>query len=803
MRRIHQMGRRMARAFDGIGDESGLSAGDASGAVAGGNCDWPPATLASGGTSVYSGTGMDNEQLLHDINELNHLFRNSASIETLLNKAVEMVAERTQSAVCSIYLYDPQEQELTLRATKGLNPESVGHVRLKLGQGLTGLALKEMRPICETDASRNPSYKYFPGIFEERYDAFLAMPIARGISRLGVLVLQRGTGQSFCDEDITALEIVASQLANIIENAQFILGIHEPRRPAVKEPAPAMKFIKGKVAAEGYAYAPAMIVDKQKSLALFLHRDFARTYRLEDFTAAVACTERQLEELQAQVEHQLSDAASLIFAAHLMILKDKEFMGRITQRIERGVNAPAAVAEVATDYMQALVTSSNAHMREKVNDIEDLAIRLINNLLREGEQVNVHKDHIVITQGLFPSDLLKLSSEGVKAIVLVGGGITAHISILARSLNIPMVIVNTFELLDVPDETPILVDAEMGNLYVDPDEEIVRRFQEQRKARLTLDEQKRLMKPQTTTADGTRVQLMVNINLLSDLKLASELHCDGIGLYRTEFPFIVRTMFPTEAEQYVIYRKLVESMPGRPVTLRTLDAGGDKILSYYHDIEEQNPAMGMRSIRFSLRNRAIFGEQLRAILRAGAGADLRIMFPMISSVDEFTQARDAVYEAREQLARQGIAHHPDPRLGIMVELPSVADLMADFAKEVDFFSIGTNDLIQFVLGVDRTNESVADLYLPHHPAMLRMLNRIVRAAVDAGRDISICGDMAHQPPYIPFLLGIGVRTLSVDPIYLLRTQQTIAAVSMGDAEALARSVLAQSRIGGVEALLKV
>jgi phosphotransferase system enzyme I (PtsP) len=746
---------------------------------------------------------MDNKQLLYDINELNHLFRDSASIETLLNKAVEMVAGRTQSAVCSIYLYDPQEQELTLRATKGLSPESVGRVRLKLGQGLTGLALKEMKPVCESDASRNPHYKYFPGIFEERYNAFLAMPIARGVSRLGVLVLQRGTGQSFCEEDITALEIVVSQLANIIENAQFILGIHEPRREAVKKPTAGVKFIKGKVAAEGFAYAPAMIVDKQKSLTLLLHRDFAKTYTREDFSAAVASTERQLEKLQEQVEHQLSDAASLIFAAHLMILKDKEFIGRIVRRIERGVNAPAAVAEAATDYMQALVTSTNAYMREKVNDIEDLAVRLIDNLLREGEQGGIHRDHVIITQRLFPSDLLKLSSEGVRAVSLVGGGITAHISILARSLSIPMVIVNSFDLLDVPDGTPILVDAEMGNLYVDPNEVVVKRFQEQRKARLTLAEQKRLMKPLTTTADGTRVQLTVNINLLTDLKVASELHCDGIGLYRTEFPFIVRTTFPTEAEQYVIYRKLVDSMPGKPVTLRTLDVGGDKILSYYNDIQEQNPAMGMRSIRFSLRNQAIFGEQLRAILRAGAGADLRIMFPMISSVDEFSQARDAVHDAREQLAKQGIEHHPHPKLGMMVELPSVADLMADFAREADFFSIGTNDLIQFMLGVDRTNESVADLYLPHHPAMLRTLNRIVRGAVEAGRDISICGDMAHQPQYIPFLLGIGVRTLSVDPIYLLRTQQTVAGVSIGEAEALARSVLAQSRIGDIEALLKV
>lgn len=746
---------------------------------------------------------MNGEQLLYDINELNHLFRDSASIETLLNKAVEMVAQRTGSAVCSIYLYDPQEQELVLRATKGLNPESVGRVRLKLGQGLTGLALKEMRPVCETDASHNPSYKYFPGIFEERYDAFLAVPIARGVSRLGVLVLQRSTGQSFCDEDTTTLETVASQLANIIENAQFLLGMHEPHRETVKSLPDELRFIKGKAASEGFAYAPSMILARQNTLGLFLRHNVGKAYTLEDFRSAVAATESQLEELQEQVEHKLSDAASLIFTAHLMILKDKEFIGKIIRRIESGENAPAAVAGVATDYMQSLLASNNAYMREKINDIEDLAVRLINNLVREGEEVSAYKDHVVITQGLFPSDLLKLSSEGAKAIVLVGGGVTAHISILARSLAVPMVIVNTHELLSLPNGTPVLVDAEVGNVFLDPNDTILERFGSQQRARLTLDEQKRLMKPFTATTDGARAQLLANINLLSDLKIACELHCDGVGLYRTEFPFLIRTTFPTEAEQYVIYRKLVEAMQDKPVTFRTLDAGGDKILSYYHDVQEQNPALGMRSIRFSLHNKGIFIEQLRAILRAGAGADLRIMFPMISSVDEFRQARDVVSEAIEQLEKQGIEHHEKPRLGMMVELPSVIDLIDDFAREADFFSIGTNDFIQFMLGVDRTNESVADFYLPHHPAVLRALNRIVHGVLENGREISICGDMAHQPEYIPFLIGIGVRAFSVDPIYLLRTQQVITTTSLGYAQSLARSVLAQSRIPDIAALLLI
>lgn len=762
---------------------------------------WTQESLSRIGGILVGRKTMDSERLLYDINELNHLFRDSASVETLLNKAVETVAERTQSEVCSIYLYNSEKRELTLRATRGLNPESVGKVRLKLGQGLTGQALKEMRTICETDASRSPSYQFFPGIFEERYNAFLAVPIARGLSKMGVLVLQRNSDHCFSGPDTTALETVASQLANIIENAQFLIGIHEPAQETPKDLPASLKFVKGKMAAEGFAYAPALILDKQRSLTLLLNQEYERTYTLEDFREAVARTESQLEQLQEMVEHKLSDAASLIFAAHLMILKDRDFTDKIVAMIEAGANAPEAVVQTATQYIQNFLASDRAYMREKANDIEDLAVRLVNNLVSKNDDVDVYRKHVIVTRGLFPSDLLKLSSEGASAVVLVGGGVTSHISILARSLAMPMVIADTFELLNVPDGTPLLVDAEMGNVFVDPDDGVLDKFWDRQRARLTLADQKKLMKPETTTADGVRMMLMTNINLLTDLKVANELHCDGVGLYRTEFPFIIRTTFPSEAEQYVIYRKLVESMPGKPVTFRTLDAGGDKILSYYHDIKEQNPALGMRSIRFTLQNKAIFIEQVRAILRAGAGANLRIMFPMISSLDEFAEAKEVIHESIAQLAKQGIEHNPTPKLGMMVELPAVVDLADDFAREADFFSIGTNDLIQFLLAADRTNEAVAKFYLPHHPSVLRVLNHIARAAIEHNCDLSLCGDMAHETQYMPFLLGIGIKTFSVDPIYLLRTQQAIAATSLKDAEALAQAMLSKSRISEIAALL--
>jgi len=740
---------------------------------------------------------MDNAQLLYDISELNNLFRESASIQNLLDKTVEMVASHTGSDVCSVYLYNNEHNELVLSATRGLNPESVGKVKLKLGQGLTGLALQEMRPVCEKDAANSPNYKFFPGIFEERYDCFLAVPIARGISKIGVLVVQREKGKAFSNSDITALEAAASQLADIIENARFLMAMHEPYledKKAVDVLPEQLKFIRGKVASEGFAYGPAKVADKKKNLATLLHRKFDDTYTLDDFERALTNTAAQLEELQERVGKKLSDAASLIFAAHLVILKDRYFVGGMIKLIESGMNPPDAVMQVAKEYIESFATSDSTYMQEKIQDIEDLIVRMMNNLLSEAEDIGKLKGHVIITRELYPSDLLILSSEDAGGIVLVGGTITSHLSILASSLRIPMVVTDTFELLDLPDGSPVLVDAEIGNVYVDPSDDILERFESQQKARLTLEQQKRSVKPITATHDGTRVHLMANINLLADLKIACELQCEGVGLYRTEFPFMIRRNLPTETEQFITYSKLVQMVGSRPVTFRTLDIGGDKTLSYYHDIKEQNPALGLRSIRFSLQNKPVFAEQIRAMLRAGAGADLRIMFPMISSIDEFCQAREVVSECLETLDKQGVEHNHRPKLGIMVELPCVVDLIDDFVKEADFFSIGTNDLIQFMLGVDRTNENVAGSYLPHHPSVLRALKKVVHAAEQGGREVSVCGDMAHQERYLPFLLGIGVRVLSIDPRYLPRIQKAISDIDINEAQSVTATMLAQSRI---------
>lgn len=748
---------------------------------------------------------MDHIKLICDINELNHLFRDSISVESFMQRTVEMVADHLQTDVCSIYIYDDEEQRLVLKATTGLNTAAVGRISMDLGEGLTGLALKELRPIYVCNASAHPNYKFFSGLQEEEYETFLAVPITRGIQRIGVLVLQRKERMEFAENELLACKAVASQLANIIENAKFLMTIHLPQAPqpdgSGKGISEDLKFIHGRIASGGFAYAKARVVDKEKTFAYLVQRHYTRKYGREEFRVALEMTRKQLEILQHQIEEKLSDAASLIFASHLMILKDHEFIGAMERLIEEGENPPEAVLKIASEYISIFSSSKNAYIREKVKDVEDLTVRLVGNLIREVESIADYNNKVLIARDLFPSDLLRLSSEEARGIVLVSGGVTSHLSILARSLQIPMVIANKPELMEIPNDTPVLVDGHTGYVYVGPEQAVVEKVRTRNRQIEESRGRAPEVKPQTMTRDGERVILRANINLVSDLELAERMKSEGVGLYRTEFPFVIRNDFPSENEQYTTYRKLIEAMPGRPVVFRTLDIGGDKVLSYFQNAYEQNPSLGLRSIRFSLQNKEVFAEQIRAMLRAGLGGDLRIMFPMISSPDEFCEAREVVTQCCRELLNEGTPFNEDPMVGMMIEIPSVVPMLDVFARHADFFSIGTNDFIQFMLGVDRTNENVESFYIPHHPAVLRSLSQIAQLCIQHGLELSLCGDMAGQTEYIPFLLGIGITVLSMDPGSIPRIQKFIGEVKMSECRAVAEQVLSCSSVQEVVSAL--
>ena len=749
---------------------------------------------------------MEHSKLLCDIGELNHLFRDSVSIENFLQRIVDMVGEHTKADVCSIYLYDDTEQVLTLKATRGLNQQSVNEVKLKLGEGITGQALQQLNPICLSRASQHPQYKGFEGLNEEPFECYLGVPILRGIERIGAMVLQRKEGFPFDEAEILTCRAVASQLANMIENARFLIAFHDTgddvsfTKPAFKSKR-LPTFIKGQSASKGYALAPCRSYNNRTNFKSVINRDYSDDYTIDDLKIAMATSSRQLEQMQAAVDQKLDDAASLIFSSHLLILKDRVFLKKIEQEIEKGSSVPQSLLAVVNNYIETFSAAQNVFIREKANDMEDITVRIIGNLLGDTDELTGGSKRIVIAQDLFPSDLLKLTSENVSGIILVSGGATSHLSILARSLQMPMVIANNPELVDIEDGTEILLDAESGYIHIKPTADIVKEVENRQAQSSKVLETAKDVKDTTYTADGVRVNLYANINLLSDLKLAEKIKAEGIGLYRTEFPFIIRNDFPTEQEQYVIYKKLMDAMQDKPVIFRTLDVGGDKMLSYYHNVTEQNPAIGLRSIRFSLQKRDVFTQQIRAMLRAGFGGDLGIMFPMISSLDEFDQAREVVEECKQSLEREGREFNADPKIGVMIELPSVIEIIDDFATEADFFSIGTNDFVQFMLGVDRTNEKVADFYLPHHPSVLRAINKVVWTANNHNKPVGICGSMAGDVNFLPFLLGIGMRKLSLDASYLPAAQSFIEKINMADAERFAEHLLTITRASQTKELM--
>ncbi len=741
--------------------------------------------------------------LLCDISELIALLTASEDIENFLQRTVEMIARHMDADVCSIYLYDEISTDLVLNATIGLNPAAIGNVRMKIGDGLVGTTLAKREPLNEGCARRHPGFKYFKEAHEDPFDSFLAVPILRGDEKIGVLVVQHKERDYFCDVDIRVMRGIASQLAGAIGNARLLIESNLQKKGQahdyrVVEP---LRLIKGKMAAGGHAFAPAFVFEKSHAGLLDAHQDECdeKSHSLTDFQRAIQATAEQLKEYQERFARRLPESASLIFSAHLMILKDVRFMREMEKRISEGAPPATAIRAVAGHYMELFSSSSHAHIREKANDVQDLAGRILKNLEHKDEiDPTLRRDRIVIARGLYPSDVLRLASEDVKGIILVGGGVTSHVAILAHSLQIPLMIADEPQLLGLAEDTPVIMDAENGSIYVKPSEEVVSEYQSGEKTLLAQEISSQEVSPETYSRDGSRIRLLANISLLRDLKFARELKAEGIGLYRSEFPFLIRSAVPSEEEQFFIYQRLFDEMPGKDITIRTLDIGGDKLLAYQDLKGEANPELGLRGIRFSLRHRDIFHQQLRAILQAATSTKkLRIMFPLISSLDEFQQARQAVYDCMLALEIENLPHHQHPLIGVLVELPSIVETIDEFAAEADFLSIGTNDFVQYMLAVDRTNEKVVDYYQPYHPAVLRSLAKIVKAANKQNKEISVCGELAHEKDYIPFLLGIGVRILSVYPKFLPSVQNIISSLKISEAEEYAQRLLSEATIQAV------
>jgi len=458
---------------------------------------------------------------------------------------------------------------------------------------------------------------------------------------------------------------------------------------------------------------------------------------------------------------------------------------------------------VSSDYIAFFQNSAQAYIKEKAHDVEDLALRLLESATLISPEINSDTSpHIIVAEKLLPTDILRIAQGNVKGIVLVAGGVTAHVTLLVRSLKIPMMIVPERDLLRLREDEMMVMDCAGSVVIVHPSDATRKRFAERvaEEARSVITNG--AAPRETFTSDGVRITLLANINILADIDAALEASAEGIGLYRTEFPFIMRQSLPSEAEQQKIYTRVIERMAGRPVCFRTLDAGGDKVIPYLFKTREENPALGLRSIRFSLKYPSVFDRQLRAVLRAIQSAgrdDISLMFPMVSSLEELEAARGHVMSCLGEIKPEfGGRTPPVPKIGTMIETPAALSIIGSLARESDFLSVGTNDFVQYMLAADRTNPDVNHLYTPHHPSVLHGLERIASAALAANTPLSLCGEMGRDPRHIPFLLGIGFRTLSLEPAQIPATQKLISQLSLAQCAAHAAKLLTLDHLADIE-----
>lgn len=497
---------------------------------------------------------------------------------------------------------------------------------------------------------------------------------------------------------------------------------------------------------------------------------------IERLNLALDTSKSELEKIKEHTKNSLGDEHAEIFSAHLLILNDPEMMNPMKDKIkENYVTAETALDEVATMFIEMFQNMDNEYMRERAADIRDVTKRVMAHLLGVAfpDPALINEEVIVIAEDLTPSDTAQLNRQYVKGFATDIGGRTSHSAIMARSLEIPAVVGTKKVTRTINQNDIVIIDGMDGKVIIQPSEEELANYREKQDSfRKQLEEWAELKDEPTFSKDGEQVELVANIGTPNDIDGVLNNGGEGVGLYRTEFLYMGKSELPSEEEQFDAYRTVLEKMDGKPVVVRTLDVGGDKELSYLNLPKEMNPFLGFRAIRFCLENEAVFRPQLRALLRASAYGNLKIMFPMIATLEEFRHAKAILLDEKESLKADGVKVSEDIEVGIMVEIPSTAVTAKQFAKEVDFFSIGTNDLIQYTMAADRMNEQVSYLYQPYHPAILHLVNNVIEAAHKEGKWVGMCGEMAGDPIAIPILLGLGLDEFSMSATSILpaRTQ---------------------------------
>ena len=661
----------------------------------------------------------------------------------------------------------------------------------------------------------------FPETGEERYHSFLGVPVVERKKPLGVLVVQTLRRRRFGGDELRLMKAIAAQVAGIIvqlrlsESLQskekerneyrqrMIAAIHQLRAyekqqdidsRGAEEHSRTARLV-GVPAAPGFGIGTAHVL---RPLVSF---DQVGELRAEDhagewqrFRKALDGSVRQVEDLKSHMSDRVPEVDGSLFDTHRMMLEDKSFLDKIRGFIDDGFAAETALQFTIDEYVGAFGRMTDRYLRERATDVRDIGHRLLRNLLGVADEAReMPEGCILVAEELTLSDLAAIEPERLSAIALATGGATSHATILAKSFEIPTIVGVDSLLETVQEGDSLVVDGNAGAVYVSPSRDVLGEYERlDREYRAFNRELEALHDLPAETVDGRRITLEANIGLMGDLAFAHRHGAEGVGLYRTEFPFLTYRDFPDEEEQLRLYRRVIDALGPKRVTLRTLDLGADKYPSYLRLGKEENPFLGWRSIRISLEVPDLFKLQLRAILRASAHGTVRLLLPMISSLEEIRRSKELLEESRRELREEGVAFDEEMPVGIMVEVPSAVLQAEELAREVDFLSLGTNDLIQYLLAVDRNNRKVAPLYEPLHPAVLRAVAATVRAAKKAGRPLGICGEMASDPVCALILIGLGIEQLSMGSFYIPSIKRLVRSVEYATARDMARKVLEMS-----------
>ncbi len=694
------------------------------------------------------------------LRRLREVMAEPVSAQERLDKIVVLIAANMVAEVCSVYVLRV-DSTLELYATEGLNRDAVHHTVMRSDEGLVGLVASQATAINLSNAQAHPAYSYRPETGEEIYHSYLGVPVLRAGNTLGVLVVQNRARRTYSEEEVEALQTTAMVLAEMIASGELSALAPPGAEPAARRSV----HLTGKALSEGIALGHVVLHEPRVVVTNYIADDIPK--ELKHLETAVESLRAQLDELLAHGDVVEGGEHRDVLEAYRMFAYDRGWVHKLEEAVMTGLTAEAAVERVQSDTRARMLRQTDPYLRERLHDLDDLANRLMRQLTGRDHapsRENLPENAILVARSMGPAALLDYDRKRLRGLVLEEGGPHSHVAIIARALGIAAVgdVDNATGIADPGDA--IIVDGSSGDLHLRPLPDMEAAYAERVRLRARRQQQYQALRDiPCVTKDGEQIALLINAGLNVDLPHIADTGAAGIGLFRTELQFMVAPNFPRSSEQFTLYRSVLDSAGDKPVTFRTLDIGGDKVLPYMRNIEEENPALGWRAIRLGLDRPALLRTQLRALLRAAAGRALKVMFPMIATVDEFDQAKELVERELTHLRRHGHKLPEEVEVGSMVEVPSLLYQLDDLLERVDFLSVGSNDLVQFLYAADRGNPRVSNRFDPLSAPVLRALKDIADKCREHGRPVTLCGELGSQPIGAIALAAIGYRSLSLTP----------------------------------------